>query len=359
MAEKITCPKCGEEFDLGEGYKKHLEALEKKAVKDADKRNKEDYEKKLEQGRKKDKEISEAKVKAEKEKTDKIQQELLAEKARRKEIDKQYKDHYANLSAAKIKSKEEDLEQKSAEKDKKHKLETDRLIKALADATKKATQGLTVDQGSMQEMQLGEFLQKVFKSTEDKITPYGKGVPGADWLQEVIEKDESICRILYESKNTKGWSNDWLEKLQEDMKDSKANIGIIFSRALPKNFNKNEEFSHTGNIFICKYNYNVLKVLASTQRWLLTQLNKERKNGKTNELSAIKFWDNPKVKNVTNQLINKQSSAKKNIVKSQKNLEEALEDIDSISINFDELFGEIKNIGIDYFSKKKAEEDEK
>ena len=143
------------------------------------------------------------------------------------------------------------------------------------------------------------------------------------------------------------------------MKVSKANIGIIFSRALPKNFNKNEEFSHTGNIFICKYNYNVLKVLASTQRWLLTQLNKERKNGKTNELSAIKFWDNPKVKNVTNQLINKQSSAKKNIIKSQKNLEEALVDIDSISINFDELFGEIKNIGIDYFSKKKAEEDEK
>ena len=58
-------------------------------------------------------------------------------------------------------------------------------------------------------------------------------------------------------------------------------------------------------------------------------------------------------------MINKQSSAKKNIIKSQKNLEEALVDIDSISINFDELFGEIKNIGIDYFSQKKAEEDEK
>ena len=86
MAEKITCPECGEEFDLGEGYKKHLEALEKKAVIDADKRNKEDYEKKLEQGRKKDKEISEAKVKAEKEKTDKIQQELLAEKQEERKL---------------------------------------------------------------------------------------------------------------------------------------------------------------------------------------------------------------------------------------------------------------------------------
>ena len=45
-------------------------------------------------------------------------------------------------------------------------------------------------------------------------------------------------------------SNDWLEKLQEDMKVSKANIGIIFSRALPKNFNKNETviFLHTGGL---------------------------------------------------------------------------------------------------------------
>ena len=66
-----------------------------------------------------------------------------------------------------------------------------------------------------------------------------------------------------------------------------------------------------------------------------------------------------KLKMLQTKGINKQSSAKKNIIKSQKNLEEVLVDIDSISINFDELFGEIKNIGIDYFSKKKAEEDKK
>ena len=40
MVQKITCPKCGKEFAPEEGYKKHLEALEKKAVKDADKKNK-------------------------------------------------------------------------------------------------------------------------------------------------------------------------------------------------------------------------------------------------------------------------------------------------------------------------------
>ena len=209
-------------------------------------------------------------------------------------------------------------------------------------------------------MQLGEFLQKIFENTEDKITEYGKGAPGADWLQEVIEKGEAICRILYESKSTKGWSNEWLGKLQKDMQESKANIGIIFSRALPKNFNKNDEFSHTGNIFICKYNYSTLKVLATTQRWLLTQLNQERKNGKENALSALKFLEEPDVKNSLTQIIVKRSTAKKRIKKAKNMLNEAEEAIDEEGLNFDELFNKIKKqIGIDYFSKKKKEEDEK
>ena len=32
MVEKITCPECGFEFDIGEGYKKHLKDLETKTL---------------------------------------------------------------------------------------------------------------------------------------------------------------------------------------------------------------------------------------------------------------------------------------------------------------------------------------
>ena len=107
MAEKITCPDCGFEFDIGEGYKKHLKALEVKTRADVEKKNKAAFEIKLRQEKKKVSVESEAKVKAEKEKTDKFQKELLAEKQKRKEIDKQYKDHYANLADAKIKASKE------------------------------------------------------------------------------------------------------------------------------------------------------------------------------------------------------------------------------------------------------------
>ena len=43
------------------------------------------------------------------------------------------------------------------------------------------------------------------------------------------------------------------DKLQEDMTDTKAMVGILFSVVVPKKFNKNDLFQHTGNIFVCRY----------------------------------------------------------------------------------------------------------
>ena len=99
--------------------------------------------------------------------------------------------------------------------------------------------------------------------------------------------------------------------------------------------------------------------MAQTQRHLLTQLHKERGNVKENALSAIKFFDNPDVKNVITQMIVKQSAVKNKIEKTIKLAQEAADTTDDVSSNFDEFFNQIKNIGIDYFSKKKTEEDEK
>ena len=113
------------------------------------------------------------------------------------------------------------------------------------------------------------------KDKKDKINEYEKGVAGGDWLQEVVENDFTIAKILYERKNTKAWSNGWIKKLQDDMKDSKSDVGIIFTKALPKEFPKNKLWDHKGNIFICKYNFIALNALASMQRWHLADKNKE------------------------------------------------------------------------------------
>ena len=149
------------------------------------------------------------------------------------------------------------------------------MISTIEELDKKVKQGTTVDQGSSSEMQLGEFLKDLFKDKKDKINEYAKGVAGGDWLQEVVENDFTISKILYERKNTKSWSNAWVKKLQEDMKDSKSDVGIIFTKETPKDFQKNKLWDHKGNIFICKYNFTALNALASMQRWYLAEKNKQ------------------------------------------------------------------------------------
>jgi len=356
MVQKITCPECDAEFDLAEVHKKHLKNLENKTRAEAAKSAK----KEIQDNKKKAHEWVKEKIKAEQEKKDEVQRQLLAEQQKNKQTEKKYKDHYASLSDSKIKTVKQDLEEKHAEKDKLSALKLDRLQKKLSEAEETIKQGVTVDQGASQVMQLIEFLrEKVFKDTEDKFTSYGTGEEGGDVLQEVIEKNEPICNILYESKKTKGWSSKWTGKLQSDMKETKAIVGVIFTRSVPKSFDEEEPYQHTGNIFICRYDYNALKILAKTQRHLLTQLHKERGNNKENALSAIKFFDNPDVKNAITQMIVKHSAVKNKIEKTIKSAQEAFDATDEVSVNIDQFFSQIKVIGNDYFSKKKAEEDEK
>jgi hypothetical protein len=357
MSQKIKCPKCDVEFNMEEGLSSHLKTIENNTREQIQKEQgdkiKENSEKvKLLTSENEEKKLQIQKINLEKDNEKKAAVKIAID-ATKKDSDKDNKAHYESLYEAKFQERTENLNEMNSEKQKLWGLKEKRLIETIEDLQKKATQGTTVDQGSSAEMQLGEFLKKIFKNKKDNINEYAKGVPGGDWLQEIIENDIPICKILYERKNTKSWSNDWLKKLQEDMKDSGSDIGIIFTRATPKEFPKDEPFIHKGNIFICRYDFIALKSLASTQRYLLTQLNKERISGKDNVLSAIKFWENPKVKNITFQLINNLSKQNKKLLLTKKNLDDVINLNDSMDTNFEELFSEIDLIGISSFLEKK------
>jgi len=58
------------------------------------------------------------------------------------------------------------------------------------------------------------------------------------------------------------------------MSAAKADIGIFFTRALPKYFNKDEDYYKDNNIFICKYDWTALRLLASINRILLIKAKK-------------------------------------------------------------------------------------
>lgn len=107
-------------------------------------------------------------------------------------------------------------------------------LKSTIEQLKKQTE-LTSQQlqGEVQELILEELLREKFP--DDLICPVAKGVKGADVIQTVKNKYEnSFGKIIWESKRTKNWSNDWIKKIKADQREEGADIAIIVSQKLPE-----------------------------------------------------------------------------------------------------------------------------
>lgn len=81
-------------------------------------------------------------------------------------------------------------------------------------------------------MQFEEIL--VRKYPHDKIVPVGKGIKGGDIIQEVWDANgKYVGKILWELKNTKLWSEPWVDKLKGDKRTINADEAILISEILP------------------------------------------------------------------------------------------------------------------------------
>ena len=68
----------------------------------------------------------------------------------------------------------------------------------------------------------------------DIISDVEKGIKGADIIQEVRDSfGQSVGIIAWESKNTKAWSDSWVDKLKEDRLRVNAGVSVIVSSVLP------------------------------------------------------------------------------------------------------------------------------
>ena len=122
--------------------------------------------------------------------------------------------------------------------------------KKLADEMKrKAEQGSMQRQGESQEILLEEIIKENFPF--DLIDEVGKGVEGADCIQTVRNSSGLICgKIIYESKRTKGWSNNWIDKLKADKRNTGADVAILVTQNFPKGM---ERFGEKEGIWVCNF----------------------------------------------------------------------------------------------------------
>lgn len=98
---------------------------------------------------------------------------------------------------------------------------------------RKLEQGSQQNQGEAVEVELEKMLAITFPA--DQIEPVGKGVRGADVLQRVMTPGGQYCgTIIWESKNTRNWSDGWIGKLRDDQRGAKADVAVLASAALPK-----------------------------------------------------------------------------------------------------------------------------
>ena len=86
---------------------------------------------------------------------------------------------------------------------------------------RKVEQGSMQSQGEAQELLLEDLIRTAFPF--DLVEEVGKGVRGADCIQTVRDKTGQSCgRIIFESKRTKEFSQEWIEKLKaRDLKVEK------------------------------------------------------------------------------------------------------------------------------------------
>jgi len=82
----------------------------------------------------------------------------------------------------------------------------------------------------------------------DRIVPVLNGIQGADVIQYVHNEMNQECgKIIWETKNTKSWSNGWIDKLKQDQRESKADIAILLSKTIP---NDVDSFKYIDGVWV-------------------------------------------------------------------------------------------------------------
>jgi hypothetical protein len=266
MTNSIKCPKCGEIIEISEAFRAevNLEVAElKKTLQEQDDKMQDFRDRELEL----------------REKTRKLEeQEKDLELNTQRRIDEE-KQKIEELTLQKAL---EEHRMKDLEKDKKIS-DMEHLVEELK---RKSEQGSMQTQGEVLELDLEETLRKLFPT--DEVTEVKKGELGGDIRQLVKTQRGTVCGlIIWESKRTKSWSEEWVTKLREDLRRDKAHIGAIVTEAMPKEIKKG--IGEKLGIWICTPEF--MEPLANLLRKNLYDIAKEKSVSLNKQTKAEELYD--------------------------------------------------------------------
>jgi hypothetical protein len=294
----VICPHCKKSVEISEAlrhefneqelekikmqHEKELEAAKKEAEDASAKKIKQEFELDLKKAEKENAD-KDARIKDLFTKIEKMMDEQSALKKEKDELKiemkKKFEEDEKKIREEAQKKAEEDQHLILLAKDK----QLQDTVKELEDAKRKLQQGSQQTQGEVFELEFEELLQKEFP--HDKISPVGKGIKGGDIIQEVWDaRGNYNGKILWELKNTKTWTEGWVDKLKTDKRAINAEEAVLISEVLPINI---KTAGYREGVWVTRQAFVI--GLASALRASLIQLYyaKNANKGKDEKVEAI------------------------------------------------------------------------
>lgn len=167
------------------------------------------------------------------------------------------------------------------EQDQKQHIE--RLTQKIEELRLRALQRSQEAVGEAQEVLLKYELERAFG--HDEVEDVAKGAHGADLLQRVVADDGRACgTIVWESKRTRTWSDDWLAKLRDDQRASGAELAIIVSQALPPGVHRADL---RDGVWICEWSFAVPLATALRQGMIQAAAVRRSVEGRGDKMALV------------------------------------------------------------------------
>lgn len=271
------------------------------------------------------------------------QKREIEEKEKRLELDMQRRldEERAKVSEkAKIEAAEESR-MKIAEKDK----VLEQMKKQIEDLKRKSEQGSMQVQGDTQEGDLKMLLSQSFPF--DTITDVPAGVKGADLIQTVRSQfGQEVGTILWESKNTKAWSDEWVKKLKDDQGLVKANACVLVTQALPSDITT---FGNKDGVWVS--GYQCIVPLVHTLRFHLNQMHQVGQSlvGKDAKMEYLyAYLSGPEFSNRIQTIVSVFSGMKQDLETEKRSMQRIWskreKEIERVVLNTSGMYGDLQGI---------------
>ncbi|MBU1905800.1 MAG: DUF2130 domain-containing protein, partial [Candidatus Omnitrophica bacterium] len=372
------CPKCGEVIKVSQAISHDIEIELKKKydkeildIKETTARDLKDKESEIGDRLEKERVVLEEKLKKElkesqhievtdlqnqiKEKTKRLeeaeQNELILRKKQRA-LEEKEKKLELEMNRRLDNERKQITEKIHQEIEESHKLKDAEKAKQLEDMKgqienlkRKAEQASQKTQGEVLELELEQVLKDEFPF--DDIDPVSSGVKGGDVIQTVKTQSGRICgKILWETKRTKVWSDNWTEKLKGDQHKVKADLAVIVSEVLPKGLH---HFRQIKGIWVTDIPSALSLSLALRSTLIQVATTKQIQTGKEekkeiiyNYLTGTEFRN--RVQAITEAFINMKRDLDTERRAMEKNWAKREKQIDKVVLNIAGMHGDLEGI---------------